>query len=192
MSATKPQHCAWMSVTSHGESVPMKWHDAFEWNKNAYAVEDAPNLEEWRKEMAAKGTPDPFHMLTAEERNAWVDDADNRHFNPTLTTPSGFRYNPKYPYYGAYGRYNMRHWPRMHASLPGFTVSIRTALTCHPEILKRESIGLLWVMAVAIMYNKFWWDWSRAADANKDYWLAQQASDTPIGTNFGRKVSMTE
>ena len=40
---------------------------------NHKIIEDAPNLDEWRKQMRAAGTPDPLERMTAAERQGFVD-----------------------------------------------------------------------------------------------------------------------
>lgn len=190
MSLARPNRVAIMSVSHLPPSKPYAWKDANPSNKKAIPVEDAPDLETWRKEQEKAGTPDPFGMLSAAERNAWVDDSINRHHNPTCTSPMGFRYGPKYPYNGAYGRYNVHDWPKMFPAIPGFSLSTRTVLACHPEIVRRESIGFIAVLFVAVINNWLWATRDKQHAQIKEYYLSRGSADYTKGVNFGRKISV--
>lgn len=188
-SLTRHNRCAWMSVTPLGESTPLKFAKPFPGVEAAYIVDDAPDLATWRKQQEEAGTPDPFWMLTPKERNAWVDDIENRHYNPTMSTPMGFRYSPKHPYSGAYGRFDWHDWPD-NPLTSGFTFELtsRRLLYHHPEVIKRESIGWLWILTVAVYWNYTYAEEDRERQETKAYYLSRGSADHAAGVNFGRQV----
>jgi len=62
--------------------------------------ESAPNLEQWRAQLKAKGMEDPFHWMTAEERCEYID--NTREYTITHALPHDCRYNSDIA--GFYGR----------------------------------------------------------------------------------------